>query len=86
VFEHLVTTAISALEWAVGKRALVETGTFFSDLKSSVDGQFAAAISHFSGQSLTQISTLPASAPDRTAPASRSPPGSTPAATLRTTG
>ena len=57
VFEHLVTTAIPALEWAVGKRALVETGTFFSDLKSSVDGQFAAAISHFSGQSLTQIST-----------------------------
>ena len=57
VFEHLVTTAISALEWAAGKRALVETGTFFSDLKSSVDVQFAAAISHFSGQSLTQIST-----------------------------
>lgn len=57
VFEHLVTTAISALEWAAGKRALVETGTFFTDLKSSVDVQFAAAISHFSGQSLTQIST-----------------------------
>lgn len=57
VFEHLAGQAIPALQWAIGQRAAIETGTWFADLKSTVDGEFETAISHFAGQSFSQIST-----------------------------
>lgn len=59
VFEHVFTEAITALEWAIGKRAVVEAGSFFSDLKGSVDGQFSTAVSHFEGRTFEQITTPP---------------------------
>lgn len=59
VFEHLASEAITALQWAIGKRAAVETGHFFTELKGLVDGQFSAAISHFEGQSFNQIASPP---------------------------
>jgi hypothetical protein len=59
VFEHLASEAIPALQWAIEKRALVETGTFFTDLKAAVDAEFSNAISHFQGSSFDQITTPP---------------------------
>jgi hypothetical protein len=59
VFEHLASEAIPALQWAIGKRAVIETGTFFTDLRRLVDGQFEAAITHFGASSLNQIATPP---------------------------
>jgi len=57
VFEHLVTEAITALQWAIGKRAEDEVQSFFSTAKAWVDGQFATAISHFDQDTLNQIAT-----------------------------
>jgi hypothetical protein len=59
VFEHLVSEAIPALQWAIGQRALVETGSFFADLKEAVDGEFSNAVSHFGGSSFENIATPP---------------------------
>jgi hypothetical protein len=57
VFEHLVSEALPALQWAIQQRAAIETGTFFTDLKHTVDGEFTNAISHFEGQSFSQIAS-----------------------------
>jgi hypothetical protein len=59
VFEHLASEAIPALQWAIKKRGVVETGTFFTDMKRAVDGEFSEAISHFKSQSFNQIATPP---------------------------
>jgi hypothetical protein len=59
VFEHLASEAIPALQWAIEKRAVVETGRFFTELKGFIDGEFANAISYFVGRSFGQISTPP---------------------------
>jgi len=57
VFEHLVTEAFTALQWAIGKRAEDEVQHFFSEAKGWVDEQFAVAISHFDKDTLSQIAT-----------------------------
>jgi hypothetical protein len=59
VFEHLATEAIPALQWAIEKRGVVETGRFFTELKGFIDGEFSNAITHFAGRSFEQITTPP---------------------------
>lgn len=59
VIEHLVTASLPALQWAIEKRAIVETGTYFTDLKASVNEGFQKAITHFGSSSFSQIATPP---------------------------
>ena len=59
VFEHLASETMVALQWAITKRALVETSSYFTDLKGDIDAQFSVAISHFAGSTFEQIATPP---------------------------
>jgi hypothetical protein len=62
VFEHLMRSAIPALQYLIEKRAIVQVQDFFSNLKGDIDQGFAYAQQFFEGKTFADLAAGPPSA------------------------